>query len=244
MTIKKTIFRGFLCFLFLAFYSPKANALSFAEFVYQNAKTNNLNTIKSYLSRGYYIDATDSSGMTALCYAIELKDFEAYKRIKSLGANQNHPCTKRTSEETTKHYAKRVAPVEQERLSKTAKATSSSNKSYIGAGLLATGGAIALLAGSGGGGGGKSSSDNNNELTCPDGYGAIDGVCQKIPTETKCKEGEQLVNGVCEKITCDEGYHLVGTTCLPDAGQSDNLEYIPKTSELSLLIMFWLPEDT
>ena len=69
-----------------AFITNNANAMSFAEFVYTQAKNNNLSTIKTYLSKGYPIDATDTDGNTALCYAIEYKDFNAYKNIKTLVA--------------------------------------------------------------------------------------------------------------------------------------------------------------
>lgn len=233
MTTKKITTFIIACFLSISTFTPKANALSFAEFIYQNAKINNLNTIKTFLQRGYYIDATDTSGMTALCYAIELKDFEAYKRIKALGANSNHPCTQRTTEETTKHYAKRVEPVEQERIQKQASSSSSINKAYLGTGILATAGAVALLSGGGGGGGSNNTStppsteeDDDDHITCPEGYGAIDGKCYPISAPTECRQGEQLINGVCEKIECPEGFHAVGTTCLPNDGHSENLEFI------------------
>ena len=80
MTIKKLLLI-ILTTSFCLLNTQKANALSFAEFIYNNAKINNLNSIKHYLNKGYNIDAPDSNGYTALCHALELKDFTTYKRI-------------------------------------------------------------------------------------------------------------------------------------------------------------------
>jgi hypothetical protein len=67
--IKKTNFYCFLALIatFCLSFHKQSYALTFTEFVYSNAKTNNLKVIKTFLSRGYNIDAIDSNGRTALC---------------------------------------------------------------------------------------------------------------------------------------------------------------------------------
>ena len=240
--IRKRTFIAFLSFLAtFCLSSRQSHALTFTEFVYNNAKTNNIKVIQSFLSKGYNIDAIDSNGFTALCYAIEYKDFNAYKNLKALGANSNHSCTQKVSPKTSENYSKRYYPIQ---LDKTTKLASKNNSSLITTGAIVTGGAIALLASGSGGGSSKNNSttqeppqknfdddkegwyENEEEQTpeCPKGQAYINGECKSIQAPTGCKEGEKLVNGICEPIVCQDGYHLVGSSCLPDSGQSDNLE--------------------
>ncbi len=244
MTIKR--FYIYIISLFIGIIiANNTNAMTFAEFVYIQAKNNNLSTIKTYLSKGYPVDATDTDGNTALCYAIEYKDFNAYKNIKSLGASTNHPCTQRTTKEITDNFEKRYDVVNKTN-AQNSFVTQDKTTLYTGAGIVAAGALAVAL--SSGGGGSSSSKENNTstppskddiendnninkipekeEIICPEGYGAYNGECIPINPTPTCQEGEQLVNGVCEKITCEEGFHLVGNSCLPDQGQSDNLTEI------------------
>ena len=104
--IRKRTFIAFLSFLAtFCLSSRQSHALTFTEFVYNNAKTNNIKVIQSFLSKGYNIDAIDSNGFTALCYAIEYKDFNAYKNLKALGANSNHSCTQKVAPKTSENYS-------------------------------------------------------------------------------------------------------------------------------------------
>lgn len=236
MTIKR--FYIYIISFFIGItIASNANAMTFAEFVYIQAKNNNLSTIKTYLSKGYPIDATDTDGNTALCYAIEYKDFNAYKNIKSLGASTNHPCTQRTTKETTDNFEERYDVVNKTN-AQNSFITQDKTTLYTGAGIVAAGAlAVALSSGGGSSGDKKQSTPEKpsdptdripekEEIICPEGQGAYNGKCVPINPNTGCLEGEKLVNGVCEKITCEEGYHLVGNSCLPDQGQSDNLTEI------------------
>lgn len=235
--IRKRTFITFLSLLAtFCLSSRQSYALTFTEFAYNNAKANNLKVIQSFLSKGYNIDAIDSNGFTALCYAIEYQDFNAYKNLKTLGANSNHPCTENINQKTSENYSKRYYSVQEDKTTKTA---SKHNRSLITTGAIATGGAIALLAGSSGGGGSKNSQpqrknfdddktgwyESEEEYTpeCPEGQAYVNGECKQIQAPKECPEGQELINGTCEPIVCQNGYHLVGSSCLPDSGQSENL---------------------
>ena len=72
---------GLLAMAFLC-AAGSAEAASFADYVYQNAKTGNIAGIKNYLRRGYSIDAVSPNGYTALCFAVDNNDYRAYSRIR------------------------------------------------------------------------------------------------------------------------------------------------------------------
>ena len=129
--IKKTNFYCFLALIAtfcLSFYK-QSYALTFTEFVYSNAKTNNLKAIQTFLLRGYNIDAVDGNGLTALCYAIEYKDFNAYNNLIKLGANSNHKCTQNVNEQILQNYTQRNSAIQN---TPKTKYTSDNNKLKIG----------------------------------------------------------------------------------------------------------------
>ncbi|MBR5599048.1 MAG: hypothetical protein IKW39_03310, partial [Alphaproteobacteria bacterium] len=228
MTIKKLLFT-FTLIITIGF-TTQAKALTFAEYIYNNVKANNISSVKKFLNRGYNIDAPGPNGQTALCIALSKNDFATYKKIKELGANTSHHCTKKYSDKTSD---KQINTPPKKTPEQTKVTSPSLNSSSIGVGLLVAGGAALALSGGGGGGGGSSSNDNNEEtepeeppFTCPENYGLLNGECVPINTSTKCLEGEEKVNGKCQKITCKEGYHLVGNSCLKDEEKSDNVEDI------------------
>ena len=206
MIIKKYILS--ISLILLCFFSniENAKALSFAEFVYHKARTGDIQTIHKYLYRGYNLDSVDKEGNSALCIAISKNDIFAYRKIKSLGAKTNHPCTKKFKNQkltTQKSTTKKESIY---------KSSDDSNTGiYIASGLAVAG--IAALAGGGGGGGGSSSDDSNNKnpITCPDGEELVNGKCEQID----CPDGQERVDGICKPIICPEGEELVGNECKP-----------------------------
>ena len=87
---------GLLAMAFLC-AAGSAEAASFADYVYQNAKTGNIAGIKNYLRRGYSIDAVSPNGYTALCFAVDNNDYRAYSRIRNLGADDTQLYASRQS---------------------------------------------------------------------------------------------------------------------------------------------------
>ena len=101
---------GLLAMAFLC-AAGSAEAASFADYVYQNAKTGNIAGIKNYLRRGYSIDAVSPNGYTALCFAVDNNDYRAYSRIRNLGADETHSCMRRVNPDMRQIWRKDMMPL-------------------------------------------------------------------------------------------------------------------------------------
>lgn len=144
---KTTKFLG--CCLALIMVSKTASAQWGADWVpnvfYENARHNNLGTIRRMLRNGLSIDTTDSSGDTALCIAMQHRDTRAYNVLVQNGANSRHPCTRQFAEEKTLAYRGGFVwkPI------------------YTVGAVAVVGGVVALAVGGGGGSGKKASNPDN-----------------------------------------------------------------------------------
>lgn len=208
--INKKFLTFLSAFLFMfCLQSKQSYALTFTEFAYNNAKINNLKIIQKFLNRGYNIDTIDNKGLTALCYAIEYNDFNAYENLKKLGANPNHYCTTIIE---TEFFQKQYHANTHNINNKISTAKQSNKNLYLTTGLLTAGGAIALLSG-GGGGSGKSAS------RCKAGYELTNDEClpkdcgsdyqiscggDQFETGKTCQSGETLLKE-CKPYTTSEG---------------------------------------
>ena len=88
----------FFCLLFcLAIFPQDASAQKngVAEMLYQSAEQNNFYALQNFLATGYDIDSVDPKGNTALCLALKKKDMATYQKLRSYGADANHPCVQK-----------------------------------------------------------------------------------------------------------------------------------------------------
>ncbi len=225
--IKKNLFTFLSAILAIFCLLPKQSiALTFTEFVYNNAKTDNLKNIQVFLQRGYNIDAIDSKGFTALCYSIENNDYNAYENLKKLGANTNHHCTQRILSNFNQEYAEFTKSNKSNFNQKytrftqnhqTKVASKNNNSLKIGATIIGASGIAALLAS----GGGSGSSKPSNK--CPAGYELIDNEChpKNCGTEyqTSCNKNQYTTGK-----TCQSG-DIILTECKPLTQSEGCLKY-------------------
>ena len=207
--------------------SSTANALSFAGFAYQNAKSANVASIRNYLRNGYDIATLSPNGYTALCYAAAYNDYPAYVRLRRLGADENHQCMQKVNQAYAQDLNQRYIATQS---SKSTLLKSDDNTKYwvAGAAVAGTAAAVALLAGGGSGG-----SSSDNILTCPEGERPVEGVCKPCPEGTyldgnfcvpitDCPVGEKYEHGQCVPIVCPPNTHLQGNICVADDVDIDN----------------------
>ena len=182
--------------------------------LYQYASSGDFRTLRSV---GSNINASDSNGQTAICYAINNRDYVAYKNLVMLRADEHPNCVKSMPKEDYEDF-KRGYELRGGKISSSF-SMSSSTVAWTVAGLAAVGAGVAIAAGGGGGGGGGSSDTPSPEPT---------------PPPTPSCEGYNLnaclPNGICEecigatrsyfKLTgCKEGYviNAYHTGCIPDS---------------------------
>ena len=136
----------------MSLYAPEALAWgSVADNIYSAAKRGDIQTLNTYLNRGYSVDTPERNGTTALCKAAADGNRRAYNLLLQYGANPNVSCMSAIGRKT---------------------AMSSSTK-YILGGVAVVGAGVAIAAAAGGGGGGGSGSGGNN--TSNSSGGASDG---------------------------------------------------------------------
>ena len=208
--------------LFFGGMPQNANAMSFAEYVYQSAQRGDMSDVRHYMQRGYNIDATNSDGYTALCYAVENGNYQAYQQIRMLGADVKHRCMEVVNADKAKMFEQRYA-------GKTATETFAAEKEdsvwqYAAVGGIVAGGAAAVALWAN-----DDDDDDKGTLTCPIGEELVDGKCVPIECpegthlvgnvcveDPECPTGQRLENGVCVPIVCPDGTHLVGDVCVGD----------------------------
>ncbi len=209
MMLKKYIFTLSLLFILCCGIIKPAAAISFADFAYQKAAQNKTEEIRPYLRKGYRIDTPDTKGNTALCRSVQKENYNAYQKLRRLGANPGHFCMRNVNQQTATDFANRYqpknfAPIAEE-------SQTNSNLKYAGAGVLAVGaaaGAVALLDN----GGGSKHSYSHAIPSCPSGYIMVNGKCELI----SCEAGTHWVNGKCEPLNCPEGTIVYGNTCIEE----------------------------
>ncbi len=177
------LFLGLVCF---GTIPHNACAMSFAEYVYQNAKRGDMSGVRYYLQRGYDIDAVTSNGYTALCYAVESGNYQAYRQIRNLGANTKHRCMKVVNANNAAIFEQRYAKEVAADIVTTADEANSVWKYAVVGGIIA--GGVAAVA-----------------LWDDDNSGSSGAVA--------CSTGE---DGECVSIECPSGTHLVGNVCVAD----------------------------
>ncbi|MBP5698044.1 MAG: autotransporter domain-containing protein, partial [Alphaproteobacteria bacterium] len=210
MTIKRILSFFVVAVISFAGTISSAQAVSFADYVYQNVRRGNVKAVKPYLAKGYSIDAVNPEGMSALCQAVVNKDYITYQRLRQLGASSNKDCMKRVDNRVSKSYE--AKPVVQSSAATTTTKVSSSDHTtaYVVGGVLAAG-AVAALALSGSGGG-SHKHKKSSEIICNEGEAFVNGKC----VSTSCPEGKIWNGSECEDIECPENYHLSGNDCVPD----------------------------
>lgn len=134
---------GLLAMAFLC-AAGSAEAASFADYVYQNAKTGNIAGIKNYLRRGYSIDAVSPNGYTALCFAVDNNDYRAYSRIRNLGADETHSCMRRVNADNAADLAQRYDAVAANSGRTAFAGGSDDTMKYVAAGAAVAGAATAV----------------------------------------------------------------------------------------------------
>lgn len=209
--MKMRNFLGMFLGVALMLLPARADAVSFADYVYKSVRLGNTASVKRYLAKGYNIDSKNADGMSALCLAAARKDYKTYRSLRKLGAKSNQECLPKTAE------AEAVT-----------KTNGSQNAAYknddktwlyaaLGVAAVGTGTALAL---NNGGSKKKHKCAEDEELVdgdcrpiiCPEGEHLVGGVCQPIV----CSEGEQLVGSECQPIICPDGMHLEGNVCVDD----------------------------
>lgn len=215
---------GLLAMAFLC-AAGSAEAASFADYVYQNAKTGNIAGIKNYLRRGYSIDAVSPNGYTALCFAVDNNDYRAYSRIRNLGADETHSCMRRVNPDNAADLAQRYDAVAANSGRTAFAGGSDDTMKYVAAGAAVAGAAtaVALWADDDGG----SSSGGGNP--CGTGEEFVDGECRPIEcpegshlvgnecvVDGECPTGQKMVDGQCVPIVCPPNTHLQGNLCVAD----------------------------
>lgn len=134
---------GLLAMAFLC-AAGSAEAASFADYVYQNAKTGNIAGIKNYLRRGYSIDAVSPNGYTALCFAVDNNDYRAYSRIRNLGADETHSCMRRVNPDNAADLVQRYDAVAANSGRTAFAGGSDDTMKYVAAGAAVAGAATAV----------------------------------------------------------------------------------------------------
>jgi len=229
--IKRILSAVFLCVAVLVWSIQSAQAISFADYVYHNIQRGNVSQVKSYLVRGYNIDAVNPNGMSALCIAVERRDARTYQQLLRLGASPRHYCMNKVdvSKLNEEPVQRIVATEEKSTIVKRQpnyvfKPDSTNYTPYIAAGMLVAGATAAVAFSSGGGSG-----HHGPEKTCPIGQKLVDGECQDIvcPTgshlvgntcvedEHNCGVDEYWDGTKCVALDCPDGMHLVGSECVP-----------------------------
>lgn len=242
--VKKLVSVMFAIALFLGLNPKLSQAVSFADYVYQSAKTGHISAIRQYTNLGYSIDSVDTNGMTALCTAAYNKDFITYNRLLRLGASEQVDCMERVNVREMKitedRYVRSLHQQEQQRAMAASRATTrtttgtvsskTSDSSHLGAyvalGTLAAGGVAALALS---GGGGSSHHSSGPEKKCPTGQHLVDGECVPIecPEGTvligddcvlpyQCLDGEYWNGSECVRPECPAGTHREGEECVPN----------------------------
>lgn len=197
MLLKKYIWKlCLLCFLCCGFLTP-AHAISFADFAYQKAANNQVDQIRPYLRKGFRIDSPNAEGYTALCQAVKKNNYNAYVKLRQLGANPNHQCMQAVNTSKAQDFATHFSNNDY------SYEASDSTLKYVGAGILATGaavGAVAIL-----------DHDSSHKSSCPEGQVKVNGQCVPI----SCEAGTHFVNGKCEPLNCPENTVIDGNGCRP-----------------------------
>ncbi len=202
-----------LAFVLLCCGGNTAQAVTFADYAYAKVKDGDVKAVSDYVAKGYDINKGDTHGITALCKAMADKDFNAYRRLRKLGASAKVDCMAKMDQRLVQQYENTIskyptyAKIVPENTSKTAVPTVTAKKDntllYGGLGLLAAGGVAALVLSNKDG----SSHHSGEKHNCPAGqsWNGLGCVC---PT------GEEWNGETCEKIVCPDGTELVGDACV------------------------------
>ena len=210
-------FLTYLCSALLVCGNVLAYSGSYSAYdLYRYASSGDFRILRDGASN---INTADANGQTAICYAINNRDYVAYKNLAMLHADEHPSCVKSMNKQDYEDF-KRGYELRGGTIS-SSYSLSGSTIAWTAAGLAAVGGGIAIAAGGGGGGGGKSSSDPTPAPT-------------PTPTPAPSCEGYNLnaclPNSVCEecigatrsyfKLTgCVDGYimNAYNTGCIPNS---------------------------
>jgi len=211
----------FLAMALVVYEMSPVYAMSFADYVYQSVRRGNISSIKTYLAKGYNINATNREGMTPLCQAVEDGNYAAYSRLRQLGSSAKSDCMQRVDNRTASQFEKRYLQSAPARSGTTA-SISGDTAMYTAVGLLAAGAVTAVAAGGGGGSHHKKSGPDTK--VCPEGQTLVGDECvcpvgtRKVGDECEpiiCPEGTHLVGNDCEELVCRDGEIIVGNYCVP-----------------------------
>ena len=193
--------------------------------LYQLAASGNIRSLQDAARSGSGVNATDSNGQTAICYAITNRDYVAYRNLAMLHADEHPSCVKQISKHDYEDF-KRGYELRGGKISSSLFSFSGSTAAWTIAGVAAVGAGVAVAAGGGGGGGGGSS--DTPEPTPPPTPTPTEecksftlSVCPQSATCDSCLAS----TGIFYKITgCKEGYVLNSRNngCIPDPSVPKN----------------------
>lgn len=188
--------------------------------MYNFAAQGNTDVLSSAIGRGLDIDAVNSNGDTGLCVAVKRRNAKAFNTFVAMGANENHPCTRRIP-----YYNQFVQSPQvragylwsKEDYSAPVYHFKKEDNTWQWVGLLAAvgGGAALLLSGGGGGGSSGDGTESGGEtpgLSCEYGCAEYDinGTCIRC---NDAPSGECVDNPCAEgcytDITCPQGQECV-----------------------------------
>ncbi len=221
MTIKRYIFGFGTALAILLAGAGSAYAISFADYAFQNIQKGREEAVKSFLNKGYSVDAVNEEGMTALCQSVKAKDYTVYRKLRRLGANANHQCISSLDAETVKDFDERYSPIDRGIAGKEVIEGDSNTLLWATAGSLAAVGVGAGIY--------FNQDDKKDDVQrCEPGFVLINGKCEPKTCEPgfelvggeckpkECEPGFALVNGVCVSTDCPDGWSWTGRECAKD----------------------------
>ncbi len=205
MKLKSIIKFGFLSFLGLFVNANEAfsSGMSFAQYAYNNAKIGNVANIKNYIAKGYNINGFSQDGYTAICYALANNDKKAYVILRSVGGSVRNSCVKEVaSSERIEEFNEAFIEYAKNNIDKIF--TEEELRE-----IYATNGSVEKS---------KSSIDKKYVIAGLLGVGGIAALTSG--------GGGSSSSSNSDGNPCRDGYHLVGNSCIPDEGASDNVDDI------------------
>ncbi len=207
MALKKYLFGVCFVLALLIAGAGSAYAISFADYVFQNIQKGREGAVKSFLNKGYPVDAVNSEGLTALCQAVKARDYATYRKLRRLGANAKHKCISSLDAQTVTDFDELYSPTDEGAAGSEKISDDSKTLYWSAAGSLAAAGIGAGIY--------LSLDDNKKDdepVQCDKGFELVDGIC--LPK--KCEDGFVLVDGECVSTTCPDGWSWNGRECIKD----------------------------
>ena len=166
------------CLVIYPILAMAQGPVSSFSYVMSLMQQRDLQALKRFTASGGRIDALDRNGLTPLCHAMRLKDYQGFELLKSQGAHSESLCRSRLSHQEqeafyknqpdrntyyigTNRYTKEVHPSSRTALS-------DNTLLWGGVGVAGAVGVVALAAGGGGGSDSSTGNDTSSPSDNPD----------------------------------------------------------------------------